>query len=181
MLRSNWRGCECSETLRRSRSGRVHKDGFPHYSAATQCMTMNQYTVDLRIEGEALSPEQVTLDLGLQPSVVRRKGDRRGPTVLAKSMWAFSGREIRRDCPSIEEGLQRLLEEVAPLRPIMEPYFQTCSVYWWCGSFQSDFGRTMTFSAQLFELLAAFGAPVHLSSYFSEDAGARPPATRSTF
>ncbi len=34
----------------------------------------------------------------------------------------------------------------------------------------------MTFSAQLFELLAAFGAPVYLSSYFSEDAGDCPPS-----
>ncbi len=132
---------------------------------------MNEYTVELRIEGEALSPEQVTLDLGLQPSVVRHKGDRRGASVFAKSMWGYSGRELRQDLPSLEDGLQRLLEEVMPLRPIMEPYFQTCSVYWWCGSFQSEFGATITFSAQLFKLLAAFGAPVHLSSYFSEDGG----------
>jgi hypothetical protein len=51
----------------------------------------------------------------------------------------------------------------------MEPYFQTCAVYWWCGSFQSQFGSTATLSPDLFKLLAAFGAPVHLSSYFSDE------------
>jgi hypothetical protein len=133
-------------------------------------MTMNQYTVDLRIEGEALSPEQVTHDLGLRPSLVRHKGDPRGTSVFAKSMWAFSGREPRQEWPSVEDGLRGVLKEVAPLRSIMEPYFQTCSVYWWCGSFQSEFGHTMTFSPELFRLLAVFGAPVQLSSYFSEEA-----------
>ena len=132
-------------------------------------MTMDQYTVDLRIEGEALSPEQVSLDLGLRPSLVRHKGERRGTSAFAKSMWAFSGREPRQDWPSLEDGLRSLLEEVLPLRSIMEPYFQTCSVYWWCGSFQSEIGTTITFSAELLKSLGAFGAPVHLSSYFSED------------
>jgi hypothetical protein len=136
--------------------------------AATQCMTMNEYTVDLRIEGESLSPEQVTLELGLEPSLVRHKGDRRGTSVFAKSMWAFSGREPRRDWPSLEDGLRRLLDELAPMRSVMEPYFQTCSVYWWCGNFQSEFGSSIELSPELFKLLATFGAPVQLSSYFSE-------------
>src|ERR1700761_3655265 len=113
-------------------------------AAVAQCMPMNQYTVDLRIEGESLSPEQVTLDLGLQPSLVRHRGDRRGTSEFAKSLWAFSGREPRRDWPSLEAGLRHLLEEVAPLRSVMEPYLQSGSVYWWCGSFQSQFGSTAT-------------------------------------
>jgi hypothetical protein len=132
---------------------------------------MNEYTVDLRIEGESLSPDQVTLELGLKPSLVRQKGDRRGTSVFAKSMWAFSGREPRQDWPSVEEGLRHLLEELAPLRPAMEPYFQTSSVYWWCGNFQSEFGSTVALSPELFKLLATFGAPVQLSSYFSEGTG----------
>ena len=132
---------------------------------------MNQYTVDFRIEGESLLPEQVTLDLGVEPSLVRRKGDPRGSSIFGKSMWAFGGRGAGRDWTSLEEGLRQLLDELAPLRPVLEPYFQTCSVYWWCGSFQSEFGSTVSLSPELFRLLGAFGAPVRLSSYFSEDAG----------
>jgi Domain of unknown function (DUF4279) len=131
---------------------------------------MNQYTVELRIEAELLSPKQVTADLGLEPSLVRHAGDRRGGTsVFAKSLWAFSGRVALRDWPSLEDGLRGLLGELAPVRPVLQPYFQTCSVYWWCGSFQSEFGASATLSPELFKLLADFGAPLHLSSYFSEE------------
>lgn len=121
------------------------------------------------LEGESLSPEEVTLQPGLQPSLVRHRGDRRGASEFTKSLWAFSGREPGQEWPALEEGLRTLLQEVAPLRSSMEPYFQSCSVYWWCGSFQSQFGSTATLSPDLFKLLAAFGAPVHLSSYLSEE------------
>ena len=57
------------------------------------------------------------------------------------------------------------------MRPVMEPYFQTCSVYWWCGNFQSEFGSSIELSPELLKLLATFGAPVQLSSYFSESTG----------
>jgi hypothetical protein len=130
-----------------------------------------QYSVELRIEGESLSPQHVTLDLGLQPSLVRTQGERLGTRTFSKSMWAFGGRESSRDWPSLEMGLRHLLEELKPMRSIIEPYFRTCSVYWWCGSFQSEFGSTASLSPQLLEALAAFGAPVHLSCYFSDEAG----------
>jgi len=131
---------------------------------------MDTYTVELRVESEHLSPDQVSIDLGLEPSLVRRAGERRSSTsVFSKSLWAFSGAPPVKQWNSFEDGLRHLLGALAPKRSELEPYFQQCSVYWWCGKFQSSFDGVLTLSPGTLKALAEFGAPLTLASYFSKD------------
>ena len=130
---------------------------------------MDTYTVELRVESEHLSPDQVSIALGLEPSLVRRAGERRGSaSTFSKSVWAFSGATLVKEWNSIEDGLHHLLGALTPKRSQLEPYFQQCSVYWWCGKFQSSFDGTLTLSPGTLKALAEFGAPLTLASYFSE-------------
>jgi hypothetical protein len=130
---------------------------------------MDTYTVELRVESEHLLPDQVSIDLGLEPSFVRRAGERRsGTSVFSKSVWAFGGARPAKEWNSIEDGLHHLLDVLTPKRTQLEPYFQQCSVYWWCGKFQSSFDGTLTLSPATLSALAKFGAPLTLASYFSE-------------
>ncbi len=131
---------------------------------------MDTYTVELRVESEHLSPEQVSIDLGLEPSLVRRAGERRSSTsVFSKSLWAFSGAPPVAQWNSFEDGLHHLLGALTPRRSQLEAYFQRCSVYWWCAKFQSSFDGALTLSPGTLKALAEFGAPLTLASYFSEE------------
>ena len=129
---------------------------------------MNSYTVELRITAESLSPEQVTEDLGLEPSQVRHAGDKRGTSpVFTKALWAYGGGQ---EWASLEEGLTSLLRLLSGKESILKRYASTAEVLWWCGHFQSTFDHDTVMSPAVLGKLADFNLPLHLVSYFSDDA-----------
>ena len=129
---------------------------------------MNRYTVELRITAESLSPEQITEDLGLEPSQVRHAGDQQGRSSLfTKALWAYGGGQ---EWASLEEGLNSLLRLLSGKEPALKRYASTAEVFWWCGHFQSTFDHDTVMSPALLGKLADVNFPLHLVSYFSDDA-----------
>ena len=129
---------------------------------------MNRYTVELRITAESLSPEQITEDLGLEPSLIRHAGDQRGrSSVFTKALWAYGGEQ---EWASLEEGLNSLLRPLSGKELALKRYASTAEVFWWCGHFQSTFDHDTVMSPALLGKLADFNFPLHLVSYFSDDA-----------
>ena len=142
---------------------------------------MDTYTVELRVESEHLSPAQVSIDLGLEPSLVRRAGEpRSGTSVFSKSLWAFSGAMPVKEWDSIEDGLHDLLGALTPKRSQLEPYFQQCPVYWWCGKFQSSFDGISTLSPGTFKALAEFAGGTQSSTTARYSRSCRCPTRRTT-
>lgn len=132
---------------------------------------MHEYTVELRISGAELVPATITQALGLEPSLVRLVGERRGEgKVWDQALWACNGFSAGtpKSWASLEEGLTFLLDRLEPVRSEIEEYKEKYNVVWWCGHFQSSFDGGPTLSAKLMRRLAGFGVDLYLDNYFAD-------------
>jgi Domain of unknown function (DUF4279) len=131
---------------------------------------MHRYSVQLRISGVGLRPDEITEHLGVEPNQVRREGQPKSSKELwTESMWSFDG-SVRGDVKewgSLEEGLEVVMHAIWSKRTVIQAYRGQFCVIWWCSHFQSSFDGGPTFSVGLLERLAEFGIPVYLDNYFS--------------
>jgi Domain of unknown function (DUF4279) len=135
---------------------------------------MHTYSVQLRISGKNLDPEDVTHRLGLEPNQVRIAGERRSVNqVWHESLWSYDGgaasAEAAREWTSLEEGLRYVLEKLLSKNELIQEYAKSHEVVWWCGHFQSGFDGGPTLSASLLKLLGDLGVPLFIDNYFRED------------
>ena len=135
---------------------------------------MHTYSVQFRISGKDMSPDEVTRRLGLEPNQVRIAGERRSANqVRTESLWSYDGgtasAEAAREWTSLEDGVRYVLERLLPKRDLIQEYAKSHNAVWWCGHFQSSFDGGPTLSASLLRLLADFGVPLFIDNYFRED------------
>ena len=130
---------------------------------------MHRYTVELRIVGEALDPDEVTRVLGIVPPRVARKG---APKVAgAASRWTANmwGHEVlpvgRDDWSSLEDGIALLIGTFSPVRDRLLTYSASNEIYLWCGHFTSSFDGGPTLSPTLLKSLGEFGVQLVLDTY----------------
>lgn len=128
---------------------------------------MHQYTVELRIAGQDLDPDEITRSLGISPTQVRRKGERRsGASVWTENMWAYEVFPSQRDSwSSLSDGLTSLLNEVLPLKTRLQSFASANKIYLWCGHFTTDFDGGPTLPPELLKLLGEFGVGLELDTY----------------
>lgn len=135
---------------------------------------MHTYSVQLRISGKNLDPNDVTHRLGLEPNQVRIAGERRSVNqVWDESLWSYDGgaasAEVAREWTSLEDGLRYVLERLLSKNELIQEYAKTHEVVWWCGHFQSGFDGGPTLSASLLKILGDLGVPLFIDNYFRED------------
>lgn len=128
---------------------------------------MHRYTVELRIVGKDLDPDEVSRRLGLKPSQAWRKGDRRGEnSTRTAGTWSFEvlphGRD---DWPSLAEGLTSLLKKLEPIRSQIQSYLPANEVYVWCGHFTSSFDGGPTLSPALLKSLGDLEVQLAFDTY----------------
>ena len=127
----------------------------------------HEYTVELRVWGRHLDPDEITRETGLQPCQIRRAGERSfGDGTWRESMWAFDGGSPYSG-GSLEEGLALVLDRVEPVRDRFAKYISDHDVVWWCGHFQSSFDGGPSLSGELLLRLGRFGARLYIDNYFS--------------
>src|SRR5512142_2768441 len=128
---------------------------------------MHSYTVELRIVGESLDPEDVTRTIGITPTQVRRKGEPRGEgSTWTKTTWALdvlppSGSTWN----SLEDGLTALVSRVKPFQSQIQSYSPANELYVWCGHFTSDFDGGPRLSPNILKSLGDLGAQLFLDTY----------------
>ena len=133
---------------------------------------MQEFSVEFRISGVGLDSSAITATLGLEPSLTREVGDRRDEaTRWEEAMWSYNGfsdpaSEVT--WPSLEDGLQFLLEKLWPARKALETYKQKYEMIFWCGCFQSDSNGSTSLSPDILAQLGEFGVGVFIDTYFSE-------------
>jgi hypothetical protein len=148
----------------------------PEAAAAALCevrearrLTMHEYTVELRISGAELVPATMTRALGLEPSLVRQVGERRGEgKVWDQAVWGYNGfpADTPKSWASLEDGLTFLLDRLERLRSEIDKHKQKYDAVWWCGHFQSSFDGGPTLSAKLMRRLADFGVDLYIDNHF---------------
>lgn len=128
---------------------------------------MHQYTVELRIAGQNLDPDEVTKHLGIEPTQVRRRGERRSEnSTWTENMWAYEIIPSQQEAwQSLSDGLMTLLESMRPLYSQIHSYLPANSVYLWCGHFTSSFDGGPALSPTLLRALSDFGVELVLDTY----------------
>ena len=134
---------------------------------------MNEYTVEFRIHGKDLNPSVITNALNLEPTLVRKRGDRRGEnTCWEEGMWAYNGFPKSYGSKvwgSLEEGLTFTLEKLLPIRSKLENYKKNFKVILWCGHFQSDLNSSFTLSPRTLQMLGDLGVELFMDNYTSTE------------
>jgi hypothetical protein len=130
---------------------------------------MHRYTVELRIVGQNLNPDEVTRVLGLVPTRVARKGEPKvegATSTWMENMWGFEvlppGKD---DWPSLGDGIQALLHTIGPIRDRLHAYSTGNELYLWCGHFTSSFDGGPSLSPTLLKSLGDFGVQLVLDTY----------------
>ena len=132
---------------------------------------MHEYTVEFRLSGAELVPATITQALGLEPSLVRQVGERRGEgKVWDQALWGYNGYAANtpKSWASLEDGLTFLLDRLEPLRREIDKYKRNYDLIFWCGHFQSSFDGGPTLSATLLRRLADFGVDLYIDNYFAD-------------
>jgi Domain of unknown function (DUF4279) len=87
---------------------------------------MHTYSVQFRISGKDLNPDEVTHRLGLEPNQVRIAGERRSESqVWNESLWSYgdtASAEAAREWTSLEDGLRYVLERLLPKKELIQEY-----------------------------------------------------------
>jgi hypothetical protein len=139
---------------------------------------MKEYTVEFRIHGRDLDPSQVTSLLGLEPSLVRLAGDPRSSNAnWVDAMWSYNGFPESAGSvtwPSLEEGLNFVLEKLWPLKEAVQTYKTDCKPILWCGHFQSTVNESTNLSPDILNKLGDFGVELFIDSYCPEAIHSRP-------
>jgi hypothetical protein len=133
---------------------------------------MHTYSVQLRISGKGLRPDEITDHLGVEPNQVRREGQPRSSKEFwTESMWSYDGSVEGqfKEWGSLEEGLHAVMDALWSKRTVIEAYLGQYDVIWWCGHFQSSFDGGPILSVDLLKRLGAFGAPVYFDNYFADE------------
>lgn len=130
----------------------------------------NYYTVEFRIYGDVLDFDQISRNLGLVSTSLQTKGERvSADKKFTKSMWGYDQTEEgkgAKEWPSLENGIQSLLEELVPLKEKIRAYQKRNKTVLWCGHFHDTFGSGPTFSTRLLKEMSDLGLEVDLSTYF---------------
>ncbi len=137
-------------------------------------MSGHGYTVELRIFGQKLDPNEVTTRVGLVPCQTRLAGSRRSAnSVYEEGMWAYNGLGAEPETPereSLADALTFVLDRVWDQRTAIAAYKAGgAAVCWWCGHFQSSFDGGPILSASLLARLGEFGADLFIDNYFSNE------------
>jgi Domain of unknown function (DUF4279) len=133
---------------------------------------MHEYTVEFRLSGTELATATITQALGLEPSLVRQVGERRGKgRVWDQALWGYNGfpAGTPKSWASLEDGLTFLLDRLEPVLSEIEKYKQKYDAIWWCGHFQSSFDGGPTLSARLLRRLADFGVDLYIDTHFVDE------------
>jgi hypothetical protein len=131
---------------------------------------MHKYIAELRIWGEDLDIAEITDNLGLEPSLVLRRGDKLGRTKhIKESVWSYSGivKDQKFNFKSLEENLSFLLEKLWPVKDKIEAYKSKYKIVLWCGHFQDSYNGGPLLSAPILRLLGEFGVDLFIDNYFS--------------
>jgi|JI6StandDraft_1071083.scaffolds.fasta_scaffold509469_1 hypothetical protein len=131
---------------------------------------MHKYTIQLRVFGNSMNPDEVTDLLGICPFLIQHRGESRGQAnIFKESLWAYAGdldEEGRsREWDSIEDGVRHIAARISHKDSFYKIVSQNSAI-WWCGHFQSSFDGGPTLSLQFIKFLAEFGVPVFIDNYF---------------
>lgn len=136
----------------------------------------HEYSVELRIYGKNLNSSEVTSDLGINPSLIFRKGERIGKNKRIKEeLWAYNGRKGNREYyyRSLEEGLMYLLSTLRPIKEKVLEYKSKHNVVLWCGHFHTGMGGGPKLSSNLLQELSEFGIDICIESYYGIESKGR--------
>jgi hypothetical protein len=138
---------------------------------------LHRYTVEFRLSGDALRPEEITAALGLQPTTAWKPGDFVGRP-RTEGLWGYAPGGQFHQWQSLEPALDALLDELEPLRARIAALQVRFNTYLWCCHFNPETAGGPRLSPRLLQRLAALGVELYVDTHFvndqPQDAGCTP-------
>ena len=128
---------------------------------------MAKSSVSLRVSGDDLDPDEITMLFGMVPSTSHRKGDLvspgRGPTIRKHGMWSLKADDAEPEAydAQIAGLISRLPQDLSVWRSIAEKY----QVDLFCGFFMDTTNQGFTLSPKAMSSLAERGIEVGFDIY----------------
>jgi hypothetical protein len=127
---------------------------------------VDQATVSLRLFGDDLDPDQISVSLGCEPTAARRKGDiipdKRYHRVAPTGSWLLQDPV---SSLAIQEQVGRLLDRVTGDLAVWRDLKRRFRVDLFCGLFLEDWNRGFSLSPDLMRRLADRGLEVGFDIY----------------
>lgn len=130
------------------------------------------YTVELRLSGDELDPDEISTQLNLIPSNSFSLSKNEIGRKKRKPYWAYNGKgEIgfQNEWICLEEGLRFLTKILNPKKSAIISLNRKIKGVWWCGHFQSSFDGGPTISSQLLAEISSYELPLSIDNYFFDD------------
>lgn len=126
-------------------------------------------TAQFRLFGDMLDPQQVTSRLGINPTLVHAKGDRKDSVPNREEVWQSGtwqlGSGLADSCP-LEEHLTALLDVLSPVAEAIQRLLDNgCRADFFCGCFLRDWNQVVTLSPSAIRRIALLGAAITLDIY----------------
>ena len=141
--------------------------GKPVYLAGGE---VDKTSVSLRLSGDTLDPDEISILLDCQPTDSYRKGDvlpnNRNRGVAQTGMWLLSGKKTGKISleKQIFELFSRLSDDLEIWRKLTSQYHSDL----FCGLFMDSWNRGIDFSPQLMAQISARGLTLDLDIYYVE-------------
>ena len=129
---------------------------------------MDSYTISLRVSGEGLDPDRVTVLLQCNPTTVQRnrKATRSDGSVISQgSQWEFTleSKDYRED--NFDAGLRRLLNHLTTDLQVWSMLTREYKVDLFCGLFLDTENRGFGLTVDTARLLAERNLPIGFDIY----------------
>ncbi|MFB3918315.1 MAG: DUF4279 domain-containing protein [Terriglobales bacterium] len=130
---------------------------------------MHRYTVEFRLSGETLHPEDITAVLGLKPTTSWHAGDIVGQRPRTAGMWGYAPGGQWRQWQSLEPAISALLDELEPLKAKIAELQNGYEAYFWCCHFNPEVAGGPRLSPALLKRLAAMEVEIYVDTHFVRD------------
>jgi len=135
---------------------------------------MNLFTVEFRIEGDSLVPNEITKILNLSPCLTSDMVSSIKKKVPRISFWAYDGISNQDDFKeqnweTLEEGLLFVVTNIEPKYKLIKKTFSEYKIYFWCGYFQNTFDGRIRLSSKLIKKLSNFNIELIIKTYQEQE------------
>jgi len=137
-------------------------------------MSHRYYSVALRFYADDISPDAMTERLGIEPTDVRRVGEKRIPVrpdepadQWPTNMWSYQPDYDH--SMVLEEQLTSLLQDLAPKKERIQLLAREATAVFWYTCFSSYYSTTTKLSPETLAKIASFGATLSLNHYVTDE------------
>ncbi len=131
-------------------------------------MPQRRFTASFRIYGTKVSPETITAKLGIEPTDIQRKGEKKAiGGKRRENMWGLQSSHDPYDSP--ENNILSLCNLLRPKRAELISLSHKCTNLFWCAYFTYGPETTITLAPDVMSEILSYQASISISVYLCSE------------